>query len=460
LLDPGTEPTGPTHSELDRFRRDYAAAYEKSLNDGSPLSVIGELSAEQQMVTKRLEDIAHRGERSLRRDVRVIPKGCRLKRHFTGCLRQIVGMAEKQAAHDPDRFTWNRQWKQAKKGRDGSKGDYGRTQKFRCQQMLEAYGIFKLARRFRNGAWRIGWDVADHSKITEAVDGWCHLNVRRCVISPRMRGEGLEEYLTRTIEEMVAKGIKDEAEGITEGIAEGIEKFPEGISGLCNPFSENEMAGGENRTDGAIPVAQLAQLNRTQLYPNAKAEPPVVRRIITASPELNVNGYPNYTTEPEEISENFKPDSSNKRYAKKHGLNLKDEVEAFVDLHGSHGNTRQNWQAVFRKHLINAAPLRGHVVDLPDWLPLTPWKDYLAMRERIGKGATKRAEELLIGTLSSLREQGYTVGAVLDRCTAKNWVDVRRASLGMTTGSLSANVRAQIQGTPTFDAVAAFRAQK
>src|SRR4029077_14683055 len=113
------------------------------------------------------------------------------------------------------RFMWDRQWKHAKKGRDGSKGDYSRPQKDRCVQQAEGFGIFTPAWRERNGAWRTGWNVADHAKISRVEDGWCHLTVNRFVISPRRRGEHLDDYLARTIQETVAaEDISNRAEDI------------------------------------------------------------------------------------------------------------------------------------------------------------------------------------------------------------------------------------------------------
>jgi hypothetical protein len=187
--------------------------------------------------------------------------------------------------------------------------------------------------------------------------------------------------------------------------------------------------------------------------------PPVAERRTTrilASPEINTN----INSTPVPLPEDFRPDASNERYARKQGLDLEEELAAFGDLHRSIGNERKNWQKVFRRNLIDAAPLRGHVVDLPDWMPMKEWKAYLAMRERIGRGSTKRGEELVIESLAKLREQGHSAAAILDRCTANNWTDVKRAASGMTTGSLTANVRAQQHGNPTFDALKAFRESK
>jgi len=115
----------------------------------------------------------------------------------------------------------------------------------------------------------------------------------------------------------------------------------------------------------------------TEGVPKTDQRLPVASRRITsvsASPGTNPN-----TTEPQPLPENFQSDESNIRYAKKQGLNLEEELTLFMELHGSIGNERRNWQKVFRKWLIDASPLRGHVVDLPDWLPVKEWNQYLAV---------------------------------------------------------------------------------
>jgi hypothetical protein len=170
-----------------------------------------------------------------------------------------------------------------------------------------------------------------------------------------------------------------------------------------------------------------------------------------ASLGFNVN--PNTNPVPKELPEDFRPDACNERYAKKNGLDLEEELAAFGDMHRSIGNERKNWQAVFRKHLLNAAPLRGHIVALPEWVPVKEWKAYLAMRERIRRGATKRAEELVVERLAELREKGQDIAAVLRQSTAEERTNVYKIGVG-PPGKRPA------WGNPTFDAVAAFRAQK
>ena len=50
---------------------------------------------------------------------------------------------------------------------------------------------------------------------------------------------------------------------------------------------------------------------------------------------------------------------------------------------------------------------------LPDWVSIDHWKSYLAMRVRIKKPATIRAQWMLIGKLTDLKEQGYNPTEVM-----------------------------------------------
>jgi hypothetical protein len=56
-----------------------------------------------------------------------------------------------------------------------------------------------------------------------------------------------------------------------------------------------------------------------------------------------------------ELPETFRPDIVSEQFAKRHNLDLEEELAAFSDLHLSIGNKRSNWQAVFYRHLVNAA---------------------------------------------------------------------------------------------------------
>lgn len=59
---------------------------------------------------------------------------------------------------------------------------------------------------------------------------------------------------------------------------------------------------------------------------------------------------------------------------------------------------------------------------LPPWVPTEQWEGYIAMRKKIRKPLTDRAESLAIGVLHKLLEDGQDVGAVLDQSTMNSWM--------------------------------------
>src|SRR5580700_7216922 len=117
------------YGDLASLRKAFSAAYAESLRHPErELIVIGDGTPEQQAViacvkAERDRD-ARRGERSFIPEVNTRGKPCSLKRHFVpGCMREIIGFAEKLAANDPDRFIWIKNWsKAAKRGRNGDGG--------------------------------------------------------------------------------------------------------------------------------------------------------------------------------------------------------------------------------------------------------------------------------------------------------------------------------------------------
>ena len=64
----------------------------------------------------------------------------------------------------------------------------------------------------------------------------------------------------------------------------------------------------------------------------------------------------------------------------------------------------------------------GEVVELPDWLPLDHWQTYLAMRTRIRKPATARAQRMLVGRLNELKELGHNPAQLLAQSELKCWL--------------------------------------
>lgn len=63
-------------------------------------------------------------------------------------------------------------------------------------------------------------------------------------------------------------------------------------------------------------------------------------------------------------------------------------------------------------------------VDIPDWIPVTPWLAYLEMRRKKHAAPTPHAIGLLITKIERLRDGGHDPGAVLDQSTLNNWTDI------------------------------------
>jgi hypothetical protein len=215
-------------------------------------------------------------------------------------------------------------------------------------------------------------------------------------------------------------------------------------TGHCEESATDPCA--EERTETSEKILSYPSLNTSAPSngENEKETPGAERRTSQASLRT-----PNPNSNPNPLPEPFEADENNRRYAKKNGLNLQWELDGFVALHGSIGSERKNWQSVFRRHLVNAVPHRGRITP-PDWVPAKEWTAYLDMRERIGRGLTVYAQELIVKKLDHLRAAGEKVATVLMQSTAGEWTDVYKSGgsppgqkpIFLTTGSALDNMRA------------------
>jgi hypothetical protein len=64
---------------------------------------------------------------------------------------------------------------------------------------------------------------------------------------------------------------------------------------------------------------------------------------------------------------------------------------------------------------------RVNDVELPTWLPLEPWREYLAMRKTIHKPLTPRGARKIIAKLDTLRAAGNDPSKVLERSVDERW---------------------------------------
>ncbi len=70
-----------------------------------------------------------------------------------------------------------------------------------------------------------------------------------------------------------------------------------------------------------------------------------------------------------------------------------------------------------KKEKTNNAPAA-----LPDWLPHPAWDDWVEMRRKIrGAPFTARAQELALGKLGRLRDDGYDPRELLENCLLRGW---------------------------------------
>lgn len=74
------------------------------------------------------------------------------------------------------------------------------------------------------------------------------------------------------------------------------------------------------------------------------------------------------------------------------------------------------------KDKTKKGPRKTETVELPDWLPVDNWQTFLAMRSRIRKPATIRAQQMLLGRLHELRDQGHNPTALIAQAELKCWL--------------------------------------
>lgn len=58
---------------------------------------------------------------------------------------------------------------------------------------------------------------------------------------------------------------------------------------------------------------------------------------------------------------------------------------------------------------------------LPDWIPIEPWNEFVAMRKRIKKPLTEYATKLAIGKLTKLKDAGQDLTEVINESILRQW---------------------------------------
>ena len=70
---------------------------------------------------------------------------------------------------------------------------------------------------------------------------------------------------------------------------------------------------------------------------------------------------------------------------------------------------------------VRTASTKASDFMLPDWIPVSTWADFVAMRKSIRKAMTPAAMRLQVGVLEKLRSEGHEPRAVLEQSIAASW---------------------------------------
>ena len=64
------------------------------------------------------------------------------------------------------------------------------------------------------------------------------------------------------------------------------------------------------------------------------------------------------------------------------------------------------------------------LTEIPDWLPLEDWNDFVAMRKQIKKPMTDRAIKIILGKLEEMKNRRIDISMVLQNSIANNWQNI------------------------------------
>lgn len=63
-------------------------------------------------------------------------------------------------------------------------------------------------------------------------------------------------------------------------------------------------------------------------------------------------------------------------------------------------------------------------VEIPDFIPLQDWNDFVEMRKHTKRSMTERAMKIIFNKLQQIKAKGFDVSEVLQKSIANNWSDV------------------------------------
>lgn len=87
----------------------------------------------------------------------------------------------------------------------------------------------------------------------------------------------------------------------------------------------------------------------------------------------------------------------------------------------SHGVSQNVTRQASKRH-NGSLKRHGEPPELPEWLPMNHWSTYLEMRTRLRKPASARAQRMLIGRLSELKDKGFNPTQILAQAELNCWL--------------------------------------
>lgn len=63
-------------------------------------------------------------------------------------------------------------------------------------------------------------------------------------------------------------------------------------------------------------------------------------------------------------------------------------------------------------------------VEIPDFIPLQDWNDFVEMRKHTKRSMTERAMKIIFNKLQQIKAKGFDISEVLQKSIANNWSDV------------------------------------
>lgn len=74
-------------------------------------------------------------------------------------------------------------------------------------------------------------------------------------------------------------------------------------------------------------------------------------------------------------------------------------------------------------------------LEIPDWLDANDWKDFVAMRKKLGKPMTDRAAKIIVSKLEKMKVKGINPSIPLQNSIVNSWQDVYEPKVQQATQS-------------------------